>query len=307
MTVDETQFPADFRCGMIAIVGRPNVGKSTLLNRLVGQKISITSRKAQTTRHRIVGVATTSTAQFIFVDTPGVQIRHKSVLHKSMHRAVRDGIAGVACILFVVEAGRFGPDDQIVLEMLPGDVPVILVINKTDALNDKASLLPFLQARAEQRSWAAIVPVSAKTGLQIAPLLQEIERLLPIGQPLFDADHLTDRSERFLVSEMIREKVFRQLGDELPYGTTVVIDRFLEEPSPHGGRFCRIAATIVVERANHKAMLIGPGGSKLKLIGSEARADIEKLLDARCHLELWVKVRSGWADSAAQVKAYGYE
>ncbi len=307
MTEDEAQFPADFRCGMIAIIGRPNVGKSTLLNRLVGQKISITSRKAQTTRHRIVGVTTTATAQFIFVDTPGVQIRHKSVLHKTMHRAVRDGIAGVACILFVVEAGRFGPDDQIVLAMLPGDVPVILVINKIDTLSDKASLLPFLQARAEQRSWVAIVPVSAKTGVQITPLLAEIEALLPVGQPLFDADHLTDRSERFLVSEMIREKVFRQLGDELPYGTTVVIDRFIEEPSPHGGRFCRIAATIVVERANHKAMLIGPGGAKLKLIGSEARADIEKLLDARSHLELWVKVRSGWADSAAMVKSFGYE
>ena len=307
MTVDQTPVPPDFRCGMIAIIGRPNVGKSTLLNRLVGQKISITSRKAQTTRHRIVGVTTTATAQFIFVDTPGVQIRHKSVLHKTMHRAVRDGIAGVACILFVVEAGRFGPDDQIVLEMLPADVPVILVINKTDALDDKASLLPFLQARAEQHAWAAIVPVSAKTGLQIEPLFKEIESLLPIGQPLFDADHLTDRSERFLVSELIREKVFRQLGDELPYGMTVIIDRFIEEPSPHGGRFCRIAASIVVERANHKAMLIGPGGAKLKQIGSEARADIEKLLDARSHLELWVKVRSGWADSAALVKSFGYE
>lgn len=297
----------DFRCGMIAIVGRPNVGKSTLLNRLVGQKISITSRKAQTTRHRIVGVTTTATAQFIFVDTPGVQTRYKSVLHQSMHRAVRDGIAGVASILFVVEAGRFTPDDQLVLGMLPSDVPVILVVNKTDTLADKASLLPFLQARAAQRPWAAIVPVSAKTGLQIAPLMGEIEALLPPGQPLFDADHLTDRSERFLVSELIREKVFRQLGDELPYGMTVVIDRFVEEPSAHGGRFCRIAASIVVERANHKAMLIGPGGSKLKLIGSEARADIEKLLDARCHLELWVKVRSGWADSAALVKSFGYE
>lgn len=297
----------DFRCGMIAIVGRPNVGKSTLLNRLVGQKISITSRKAQTTRHRIVGVTTTATAQFIFVDTPGVQARYKSVLHQSMHRAVRDGIAGVASILFVVEAGRFTPDDQLVLAMLPSDVPVILVVNKTDTLADKASLLPFLQARAAQRPWAAIVPVSAKTGLQIAPLMGEIEALLPPGQPLFDADHLTDRSERFLVSELIREKVFRHLGDELPYGMTVVIDRFVEEPSPHGGRFCRIAASIVVERANHKAMMIGPGGSKLKLIGSEARADIEKLLDARCHLELWVKVRSGWADSAALVKSFGYE
>ena len=297
----------DFRTGLIAIIGRPNVGKSTLLNRFVGQKISITSRKAQTTRHRIVGIATTTTAQFVFVDTPGFQTRHKSVLHKSMHRAIRDAVAGVACVLFVVESGRFGPDDEAVLKMLPTDTPVILVINKVDATSDKATLLPFIEARSHEHPWAAIVPVSAKTGVQIDALRGEIEKLLPVAPPLFEADDLTDRSERFLVSELIREKVFRQLGDELPYGMTVVIDRFVEEPSLADGRFCRIAATIVVERANHKAMLIGAGGGKLKLIGSEARADIEKLLQSRCHLELWVKVRSGWADSAALVKSYGYD
>lgn len=299
---------------MVAIVGRPNVGKSTLLNRLVGQKISITSRKAQTTRHRILGIATTDAAQFVFVDTPGFQTRHKSVLHKSMHRAIRDAVAGVACVLFVVESGRFGEEDEAVLKLLPtgGDAdandstPVILVINKSDALDDKRSLLPFMQARAAEHPWAAIVPVSAKTGHQIDDLTGEIAKLLPVAPPLFDADELTDRSERFLVSEMIREKVFRQLGDELPYGMTVVIDRFVEEPS-RAGRFCRIAATIVVERASHKAMLIGAGGGKLKLIGSEARVDIENLLQARCHLELWVKVKSGWADSAALVKSFGYE
>jgi GTP-binding protein Era len=310
--VDEADEAIDareaFRTGMVAIIGRPNVGKSTLLNRLVGQKISITSRKAQTTRHRILGIATTPTAQFVFVDTPGFQTRHKSLLHKSMHRAIRDAISGVACVLFVVEAGRFGPDDEAVLTMLPDDTPVILVINKTDATGDKSMLLPFIAARAGQHPWAAIVPVSAKTGLQITELQTEIEKLLPPGMPLFDADDLTDRSERFLVSEMIREKVFRQLGDELPYGMTVVIDRFIEEPSKEdGGRFCRIAATIVVERASHKAMLIGAGGGKLKLIGSEARADIEQLLQSRCHLELWVKVRAGWADSAALVKSFGYD
>ncbi len=307
--------PSTFRTGMVAIIGRPNVGKSTLLNRLVGQKISITSRKAQTTRHRILGIATTATAQFVFVDTPGFQTRHKSVLHKSMHRAIRDAVAGVACVLFVVEGGRFSDEDQAVLKMLPtgGDeaTPVILVINKSDALDDKRSLLPFIQARAAEHPWAAIVPVSARTGHQIDDLMGEIEKLLPVAPPLFDADDLTDRSERFLVSEMIREKVFRQLGDELPYGMTVVIDRFVEEPSRddagQDSRFCRIAATIVVERASHKAMLIGAGGGKLKLIGSEARVDIEKLLQARCHLELWVKVKSGWADSAALVKSFGYE
>ncbi|MEO8937614.1 MAG: GTPase Era [Burkholderiaceae bacterium] len=293
---------------MIAIIGRPNVGKSTLLNRLVGQKISITSRKAQTTRHRILGIATTAAAQFVFVDTPGFQTRHKSQLHKSMHRAIRDAVAGVACVLFVVEGDRFGPDDESVLQMLPDDIPVILVINKTDMLDDKRSLLPYLQARATEHPWAALIPVSAKSGSQIDDLLTEIEKLLPVAPPLFDADDLTDRSERFLVSELIREKVFRQLGDELPYGMTVVIDSFAEEPSKaEGGRFCRIAATIVVERANHKSMLIGTGGGKLKLIGSEARADIEKLLQARCNLELWVKVRSGWADSAALIKSFGYD
>ncbi len=296
-----------FRTGLVAIIGRPNVGKSTLLNRLVGQKISITSRKAQTTRHRILGIATTATAQFVFVDTPGFQTRHKSVLHKSMHRAIRDAVSGVACVLFVVEAGRFGPEDQAVLALLPDDTPVILVINKSDALDDKRSLLPYLQARSTEHAWAALVPVSAKTGLQIDDLLGEIEQRLPVAPPLFDADDLTDRSERFLVSEMIREKVFRQLGDELPYGMTVVIDRFVEEPSQNDGRFCRIAATIMVERASHKAMLIGASGAKLKLIGSEARTDIEKLLQARCHLELWVKVKSGWSDSAALVRSFGYE
>ena len=299
---------AGFRTGLVAIVGRPNVGKSTLLNRLVGQKVSITSRKAQTTRHRILGIATTDTAQFVFVDTPGFQTRHRSLLHKTMQRAIHDAVSGVACVLFVVEAGRFGPDDEAVLRLLPRHVPVILVINKVDGAADKAQLLPYIEARSKQHPWAAIVPVSAKTGLQTEALCAEIEQHLPVAPPLFAADDLTDRSERFLVSELIREKVFRQLGDELPYGTTVVIDRFVEEPSAgEGGRFCRIAATIVVERAGHKAILIGAGGGKLKQIGTEARVDIEKLLQSRCHLELWVKVRAGWADSAALIRSYGYE
>lgn len=303
--------PDVFRTGMVAIIGRPNVGKSTLLNRLVGQKVSITSRKAQTTRHRILGIVTNDRAQFVFVDTPGVQSRHQSALHKTMHRAVRDGMAGVACILFVVEAGRFGPEDAAVLAMLPTDTPVILVVNKVDRVDDKGRLVPFIQARATEHAWASVVPISAKTGLQTAALLDEIEKVLPEGEPMFAEDDLTDRSERFMVSELIREKVFRQLGDELPYGMTVLIDQFVEEPSQDaknpGGRFCRIAASIVVQRDSHKAMLIGAGGAKLKLIGSEARSDIEKLLQSRCHLELWVKVRSGWSDSAALVKSFGYD
>lgn len=306
---DPASVPEHFRTGMIAIVGRPNVGKSTLLNRFVGQKISITSRKAQTTRHRILGIATTDRAQFVFVDTPGFQTRHKSALHRTMNRAIRDAVAGVSVVLFVVEAGRFGSDDEAALPLLPNELPVILVINKTDGLADRKALLPFIETLSSKHRWAAVVPVSAKTGLQIEALEGEIEKYLPLAPPLFNADDLTDRSERFLVSELVREKVFRQLGDELPYGTTVVIDQFIEEPARDGsgGRFCRIAATIVVERASHKAMLIGAGGGKLKLIGTEARADIEKLLQSRCFLELFVKVRSGWADSAALVRSYGYD
>ncbi len=294
--------PPDFRAGTIAIVGRPNVGKSTLLNRLIGQKISITSRKAQTTRHRIHGIFTNAKAQFVFVDTPGFQLRHKGALNRSMNRTVNTALAGVDVVLFVLEAGRFDEADSVVLSMLPSDIPVLLVVNKADQIKDKAELIPYVQKRAAERNYASVVPVSARTGKQVDVLLGEIEKYLPLGTPMFDADTLTDRNERFLSTEIIREKVFRLLGDELPYGCTVIIDKFEEE-----GRLRRIFATILVTRDSHKAMIIGAGGGKLKQIGTDARVDMEKLFDAKIYLELWVKVKSGWSDNEALLKAYGYE
>lgn len=294
--------PAVFRTGTIAICGRPNVGKSTLLNRLIGAKLSITSRKAQTTRHRITGIITNETAQYVFVDTPGYQTRHRSALNRSMNRAVQAALADVDVVLFVVEAGRFGPEDAAVLKLLPDNRPVVLVVNKIDQLRNKTDLLPFLQQRGNERNYAAVVPVSAETGLQADLLLTEIARHLPEGPPMFDADEMTDRSERFLASEMVREKVFRLVGDELPYGTTVQIDKF-----EHEGEQRRIYATILVERDSHKAMLIGAGGEKLKRIGSEARQDMEKMFGGRIYLELWVKVKAGWADDEAALKSHGYE
>jgi GTP-binding protein Era len=295
-----------FRCGTVAIVGRPNVGKSTLLNQLVGQKVSITSRKPQTTRHRIVGILTDSTTQYIFVDTPGFQTRHTGSLNRTMNRTVRTALADVDVVLLVVEAGRFGAEDRQVLELIPKEQCVLLVPNKTELLERRDELLPFLSERAAEFDYTAMVPVSAKTGFARELLLAAIREHLPEQPAIYGSDELTDRNERFLVAELIREKVFRLVGDELPYGSTVMIDQFLEEPSPQG-RFCRIAATILVDRAGHKSMVIGRGGEKLKQIGSDARIDIERLLGAKVHLELWVKVKSGWADDQASLKSYGYD
>ena len=313
------------RCGLVAIVGRPNVGKSTLLNALVGQKISITSRKAQTTRHRIVGVHTEGDAQFVYVDTPGFQTRHGSALNRKLNRTVQAALADVDVVLFVVEAGRFGLDDAKVLALLQSPAvagkPVLLVANKVDAVQRKAELLPWLQAMAERHTFAEYVPLSAYKAADVARLPAIVRPYLPEQPWFYDAEHLTDRSERFLASEIVREKLFRLTGDELPYASTVVIDKF-EEIDPQGaegdaaaeggrarpqGPLRRIAATIVVERDAHKAMIIGEGGERIKRIGSEARQDLERLLDAKVFLELWVKVRSGWADSEEHLRSYGYE
>lgn len=294
------------RCGLVAIVGRPNVGKSTLLNALVGQKISITSRKAQTTRHRIVGVHTEGDAQFVFVDTPGFQTRHGSALNRTLNRTVLAALADVDVVLFVVEAGRFGLADAKVLALLQSPAlagkPVLLVANKVDSVQRKTELLPWLQAMAERHAFAEYVPLSAQRPADVARLPAIVRPYLPAQPWYYDAEHLTDRSERFLAGELVREKLFRLTGDELPYASTVVIEKFEEE-----GRLRRIAATIVVEREAHKAMVIGEGGERLKRIGSEARQDLERLLDAKVYLELWVKVRSGWADSDAHLRSYGYE
>ncbi len=290
------------RCGLVAIVGRPNVGKSTLLNALVGQKISITSRKAQTTRHRITGVRTEGDVQIVFVDTPGFQTKHGTALNRNLNRTVHGALADVDVVLFLVEAGRFGLDDAKVLSLLPADKPAILVANKLDAVQRRNDMLPWLKAMQERHAFAEFVPMSAHKADDVKRLFEIVSPYLPEQPWMYDAEALTDRSDRFLASELIREKLFRLTGDELPYSATVVIDKFEEE-----GKLRRIAATIVVERDAHKGMVIGDGGERLKRIGSEARQELERLLEAKVFLELWVKVRSGWADSEEHLRSYGYE
>ncbi|MDI3383003.1 GTPase Era [Xenophilus aerolatus] len=308
------------RCGLVAIVGKPNVGKSTLLNALVGQKISITSRKAQTTRHRITGIRTVPTpdgggAQFVFVDTPGFQTRHANALNRSLNKTVLGAVADVDLILFVVEAGRFAPADAKVLSLLGKNIPVLLIANKLDTVHRRADIAPWLaQMQAEYAGegaerFAEFVPMSAKNAKDIERLIGICEKYLPEQPWWYDEDELTDRSEKFLASETVREKLFRLTGDELPYTSTVVIDKFEEEPPQKKGqkRLMRIAATIVVERDGHKAMVIGDKGERIKRIGTETRQELEKLMDAKVFIELWVKVRSGWADDEARVKSFGYE
>jgi len=290
------------RCGLVAIVGRPNVGKSTLLNALVGQKISITSSKAQTTRHRITGVRTEGESQFVFVDTPGFQTKHAAPINRSLNRAVTSALADVDVVLFVVEAGRFGKDDETVLALLPEGKPALLVANKLDAVARRADLAPWLQKMQARHPFAEFVPLSATRAADAPRLLGIVAPYLPEQDWLYDADALTDRSDRFLAAEIVREKLFRLTGDELPYTSTVVIDKYEEE-----GNLRRIAATIVVEREPHKAMIIGSGGERLKRIGTEARHELEHLLDAKVFLELWVKVKGGWADDEAHLRSYGYE
>ncbi|PAT38874.1 GTPase Era [Vandammella animalimorsus] len=295
------------RCGLIALVGRPNVGKSTLMNALVGQKVSITSRKAQTTRHRITGIRTEGRAQFVFVDTPGFQTRYQSALNQSLNKAVTGTISDVDLVLFVVEAGSFSLKDAQVLALLKQRIPTILVANKLDTVHRRSELAPWLKSMQERHDFAEFVPMSAKDPKDVARLLAVCERYLPEQPWWYEEDELTDKSERFLAAEIVREKLFRLTGDELPYTSTVLIDRFLEEPGRQVQRMVRIAASIVVERESHKAMVIGEKGERLKRIGTEARQDLERLLDAKVFLELWVKVRSGWSDDAARLRAYGYE
>jgi GTP-binding protein Era len=293
------------RCGLVAIVGRPNVGKSTLLNALVGQKISITSHKAQTTRHRITGVTTHGATQFVFVDTPGFQDKHATALNRTLNRTVLASLGDVDVVLFLVEAGRFGPADAKVLALLQDEgikgKPVLLVANKLDTLARRQDVLPWL-GQMQAHGFAEYVPMSATRAADVQRLLGIVEPYLPEQPWLYDEDALTDRSERFLAGELIREKLFRLTGDELPYSCTVVIDKFEEE-----GNLRRIAATIVVERDAHKGMVIGEGGERLKRIGSEARQELERLWGAKVFLEVWVKVRSGWADDEAHLRSYGYE
>lgn len=294
--------PNVFRCGYVAIIGRPNVGKSTLMNALIGVKLSITSRKAQTTRHRITGIQTLDDAQFIYVDTPGFQTQHTNALNKKLNKTVANTLLAADVILYLVEAGSFGPADQQVIDLIPSKVPCILVINKADKMKDKARLMPFAQQVAGHHGFAAVVPVSASLGFQLDQLQDEIKHYLPENPPVFGPDEFTDRSEKFLAAELVREKLFRFVGDELPYTSTVLVEKFEQE-----GNLRRVFVAILVERDMHKAMVIGNKGARLKEISSQARLDMEKLFGGPVYLEIWVKVKSGWADNEAGLSAYGYE
>lgn len=307
-TADPTAAQTGQRCGLVAIVGKPNVGKSTLMNALVGQKVSITSRKAQTTRHRITGMHTRGATQFVFVDTPGFQTRHNNALNRSLNKTVVGAVGDVDLILFVVEAGMFNQADAKVLALLSKEVPTLLVANKLDQVERRSDLAPWLQEMQQRHAFAEFVPISAKNAKDIARMLDICEKFLPEQPWWYAPDELTDRSEKFLASETVREKLFRLTGDELPYTSTVVIDQFSEEPGVgKQKRLVRIAATIVVERDSHKAMVIGDKGERIKRIGTETRVELERLLDAKVFIEMWVKVRSGWADDEARVRAFGYE
>ena len=298
---------ASLRCGSIAIVGKPNVGKSTLLNALVGQKISITSRKAQTTRHRITGIRTIGATQFVFVDTPGFQTRHATALNRSLNKTVMGAVGDVDLVLFVVEAGKFTLADAKVLSLLKPGVPALLVANKLDQIHRRGDLAPWLRDMQQRHDFNEFVPMSAKNPKDVERLFAICEKYLPGQAWWYGPDELTDRTEKFLAAETVREKLFRFTGDELPYTSTVVVDKFEEEPSAKHGRMVRIAATIVVEREGHKAMVIGDKGERLKRIGTEARQELEKLMDCKVFLEIWVKVRTGWADDEARVRSFGYE
>lgn len=292
----------DSRCGFVAIVGRPNVGKSTLLNHLLGQKLSITSRKPQTTRHRILGIVTEGSVQAVYVDTPGMHKKEPRAINRYMNRAAESALNGVDLVLFVVDGLKWTPDDELVLEKLERtDVPVILLVNKVDTVSDKERLLPHIASLSARMKFAEVVPVSALRGHNLKSLHEVVSRFLPLAPHLYGEDQITDRSQRFLAAEMIREKVMRQLGDEVPYDLTVQIDSFKEE-----GRLLRIDSTIYVERPGQKAIVIGDGGQRLKLIGKEARLDMEKLFDRKVMLTLWVKVKGGWSDDERALKSLGY-
>ena len=291
-----------FRTGYIAIIGRPNVGKSTLLNKLLQQKISITSRKAQTTRFRINGILTDQQTQYVFVDTPGFQTQFINRLNTAMNRVVTQSVQDVDVILFVIEALRFDQRDLAALKILPEHVPVILVINKIDKLADKNRLLPFLKEVGSTFKFADVIPVSAMHKIQLPELLTIIRQYLPENPPLYGEDEVTDRSERFIAGEFIREKLFRLVGDEIPYSTSVVVDQFKQEDGVH-----KIYATILVEKPNQKAIIIGKKGEKLKQIATQARKDMELLLGEKVYLEVWVKVKSGWADNESVLRNLGYE
>lgn len=295
--------PPGYRCGFIAIVGRPNVGKSTLMNHLIGQKISITSKKAQTTRHKVTGIYTDDTAQFIFVDTPGFQTHHRNAINDRLNLNVTEALSGVDAVAFVIEAMRFTEADRTVIRQLPKHVPVVLVLNKIDRSKAQHAheLQEFTDSVLAEFPFAATATVSAKHGLGLAALLQELKAYLPEGEPLYPEDMVTDKSGRFLASEIVREKLFRYLGEELPYAMNVEVEQFqVEEDGLH-----RIHIAVLVDKDSQKAILIGKGGEKLKKISTEARLDMEKLFDAKVFLRVWAKVKSGWADDIRFLRELG--
>ena len=291
-----------FHSGFVAIIGRPNVGKSTLMNRILGQKISITSRKPQTTRHRILGIKTDEQSQAIYVDTPGLHLNAKKAMNRFMNKAVTSTFDDVDLILFVIEAGQWTDEDDNVLQRLKNvRVPVMLVVNKIDQLEEKGALLPLIQSLAEKMSFVEIVPLSAQNGSNVEELERTVVRYLPEAEAAFPADQITDRSERFLAAEIVREKLMRELGQELPYAVTVEIEQFKEEEG-----LLRISALIWVERDSQKRIVIGKKGEQLKEIGRQARIDMEKLFDNKVFLQLWVKVKEGWSDNERLLNTLGY-
>lgn len=290
------------RCGYVAIIGRPNVGKSTLLNHILGIKLSITSRKPQTTRHQIIGVKTTDHTQAIYVDTPGIHQRSGTAINKYMNRAATSVLSDVDLILFVVQAKQWTPEDQAIVDKLQAvKCPVLLVVNKVDKLTSKKQLLPVIQELATKYSFSEILPVSALNGINIDVLEQQVADRLPENAPFYPDDHLTDRSMRFLASEIIREKLIRELGQELPYTSTVSIDKYDEDKD-----IVRIHATIYVESNGQKSIIIGKKGSRLKSIGTKAREDISKMIESKVYLNLWVKVREGWSNDERALRGLGY-
>ena len=293
--------PQPFRCGRIAVVGRPNVGKSTLVNALTGARISITSSRPQTTRHAVLGILTTPDAQFVFVDTPGYQTEHRSPLTDRMNRAVRGSLADVDVVVAMLEAGRISDADRHVLALLPPLLPVIAAINKVDRIAHKRELLPYIAEVSALREFAAIVPISAEKRSQLDDLVQAIAQRLSEGDPLHPADEMTDRDERFIASEYVREKIFRMVGAEVPYETAVAVDAF-----EHKGALRRIHATVYVDKPGHRAILLGRGGERMKRIAAAARRDMERLFGGKVFLELWVKVEPGWSRDERLLARFGY-
>lgn len=295
--------PTPFRCGYAAIIGRPNVGKSTLLNRILGQKIAITSPRPQTTRHKIIGIKTEAAGQAVYVDTPGIHRGGKRAINRYMNKAARSSVAEVDVVVLVVDATRWSDEDDSILQGLAAqEAPVIVAVNKVDMLADKEALLPYIKTLAEKFNFAAIVPLSARKGDNIERLEAEVLARLPEGEALFPEDQVTDRSQRFIAAELIREKLMRRLGEELPYAITVEIEKFAVE----GGLF-RIHAVIWVEKDSQKAIVIGKGGSMLKEIGQHAREDMEKIFDAKVFLETWVRVKEGWSEDERLLRKLGYD